>query len=283
MANTTQTESTVSVGRRAFMKLAAVGAGLSGATAGSVLITGRARATSTIEAEAHGGQISEITFDGDDAFDIEWADVNDRGTVTLELEAGIRGEDNSARIGQAQIDAPDASGESTVTIAAFDDEPGDRVPLVARHPSIDESDISVDLDDYELDSNQKLEPVEEKTIQLTVKAVHAATKSGRGPRGRARGRGAGNGGRPGETGPGNSGNNSPGNSGNNSPGNSGNNSPGNSGTNESEDQTHTVTVYDSETIETTLTIKPILGCGIQFGEKFAAWNEFGPEERVSVN
>ncbi len=249
ISQTESTQCTVSVGRRAFMKLAAVGAGLSGATAGSVLITGRAQATSHIEAAAHGGQISEFTLDGDDAFDIEWTDVNDRGTVTLRLQAGIRGEDNDARIGQTQIQAPESSGTATVTVAGFtDDETQDRVPLTARHPSIDADDLSVDLDDYELDSNQQLEITEDKTIEVTVQSVHAATKSGRGPRGRERGRGA-----------------------------------ENLETNESEQQEHTVTVYDSETIETTLTIKPILGCGIQFGEKFAAWNEFGPEERVSVN
>lgn len=280
MSNTTSqtesTERTVSVGRRAFMKLAAVGAGLSGATAGSVLITGRAQATSHIEAAAHGGQISEFTLDGDDAFDIEWTDVNDRGTVTLQLKAAIRGEDNSARIGQTQIQAPESSGTATVTVAGFtDDETRDRVSLTARHPYIDADDISVDLDDYELDSNQQLDIIEDKTIEVTVQSVHTATKSGRGPRGRARGRGAGNSGRSGDT--------PPGNSGNNGRGNSGNNGRGNSETNESGQQEHTVTVHDSETIETTLTIKPILGCGIQFGEKFAAWNEFGPEESVSVN
>lgn len=265
---TESTQRTVSVGRRTFMKLAAVGAGLSGATAGSVLITGHTRATSRVEAEAYGGQISEFTLDGDDAFDIEWTDVNDRGAVTLRLQAGIRGEDDDARIGQTEIPAPESSGTATVTVAEFtDDETQDRVPLTARHPYIDADDLSVDLDDYELDSNQNLEITEDKTIEVTVQSVHATTKRGRGPRGRARGRGAGNGGRPGNT----------------NPGNSGNNGRGNSRNNESEQREHTVTVYDSETIETTLTIKPILGCGIQFGEKFAAWNDFGPAESVSAN
>lgn len=272
------TQNDVSVGRRVFMKLAAVGAGLSGATAGTVLITGRARATDEIEAASHGGQLSEITVDGNDTFDIEWNDVDNSGALTLGLAAGIRGEDNSAHIGETQIETPESSGSTTVTVAAFtDDASQDRVPVVARHPHIDPADISVDLDAYEPDSNQKLDIVEEKTIEFTVKSVHASRRSGRGPRGRARGRGAGASDRS---------RNSNGDGRENANGNgrgNGNTGGENSNGSGSGRREHTVTVEDSETIELTLRIKPILGCGIQFGEQFAVWNEFGPEENVSVH
>jgi len=260
-SQTESSEAGVSVGRRAFIKLTAVGAGISTASIGSITVTGNVRATDGLSARTHGGQIVEFDIDGTDEFDIEWDEMPSRGTLELGLEVETTDEDDVALLGERQLIVSESEGTETVKIEDFFDDNG-KIPLFAHHPIIESDDVSVDLDKHDPNDDYR----RETTFELTVTSAHTGSRSVGGGPDRSR---RAPGGVSSRRGPGD----------NTGAGVSRRRNNGNGGNSQASNDPTVAKVFDSETITFTIEIVAILGCGIYFGKEFGVTNPDDPSKR----
>lgn len=170
--NQVQNKSKLPVGRREFIKLTAVGAGVGTATVGSVSITGPVQAAPDVKYRTKGGQIEDFVISGETEFTIEWNDVASRANIYLFLQGKIQGEDNEAIMARHRIPS-DESEQATVSISDFTD--SDTFGIVEHHDLIDAEDISVDLDNHGPTDDY----IRKETFEINVYGFHSASIAAR--------------------------------------------------------------------------------------------------------
>lgn len=261
--NKKQSKETLQFGRRSLMKLAVLSTGIGTTTAGTASVEASAQEASSLKLRTKGGQITEYFINGENEFEIRWNDVSKRGQINLALEIGIDGMDNDAIVSTWDITSDD-SGNKIVSIEEFAE--GDDLAVTARHPTINPDDISVGISELDVEAVEDADIYSETTdFTLTIGGVHSANIGSSGNASGNTGNASGNmsnGSVPGR--------------GRGSPGR-GRGSPGRGSSSGSENNS-TTKLEDYDTLDTSIEIEPILGCGIYFGEAFGVTNSELPEE-----
>jgi len=268
----TRNKSKIPVGRRDFLKLTTIGAGVGTATVGSIAITGSAQAARGITVRAKGGKINDFLLNSNTKFQIGWNNVSRRSNIYLFIQGKIQGEDNEAIMGNDRITA-DGTGSRLVSVTDFTD--SEYFGVVAQHDLIDADDISVDLDNHVPGDNY----TKTTSFDLNLYGFHSASTAADeiDVRDVYRGRRRGNG---------NAGNQ---NNGNGNAGNQ-NNSNDNAEDNNFGDDVNNNRILgtvdpnadaliDTAAVTRSITVEAILGAGIHFGKEFGVTNSHLPEGR----
>ena len=270
----TQSRSKIPVGRRDFLKLTTIGAGVGTATAGSIAITGSAQAApGEIKVRAKGGKINDFLLNSNTKFEVNWSNVSTRSNIYLFIQGYIKGEedDNAAIMGNDRITAKD-DGSEIVSVTDFTDR--EYFGVVAQNDLIDADDISVDLDNHDPEdfdeSDPDPEPYTKKTsFDLELYGFHSASDAldqidvRDVYRGRSRS-------------------------------NASNQNNGNGNADDSDDFGDDVNdnnvlgtidpdadpLITTSTVTRSITVEAILGAGIHFGKEFGVTNSELPEGRV---
>jgi len=165
----TQNQSKIPVGRRDFLKLTTIGAGVGTATIASMSVTGSAQTAEELRVRAKGGKLDDFLLNSNTKFEISWENVSRYKTIYLFLQIKTQDKDpdDEAYAGHTLISRVNSEqGSKFVPVTDFTER--DLFGIVAQHDQIDDDDISVDLDKHEPgDSYER-----STSFDLDVYAIH---------------------------------------------------------------------------------------------------------------